>query len=78
MKFLLNAVFANMYVRDDRRPEMHAAFDMDPTEYDYKVFEITSEISKQSFPMTLDLDNPEVRAALERLRRIHDSSEQAG
>ena len=39
-------------------PLMHAAFDMDPTEYDYTVFRITTEISKQVFPLSLDLDHP--------------------
>ena len=64
-------------VRDHTRPEMHKAFDMDPTEYDFKVFEITSEISKQVFPLTLDLDNPKFRAGLERLRRINEASQAA-
>jgi magnesium-protoporphyrin IX monomethyl ester (oxidative) cyclase len=59
-----------MYVRDHDRPLMHAAFGMDPTEYDFTVFRITSEISKQVFPITLDLENPSFRAGLQRLRRI--------
>jgi magnesium-protoporphyrin IX monomethyl ester (oxidative) cyclase len=59
-----------MYVRDHDRPLMHAAFQMDPTEYDFTVFRITSDISRQVFPLSLDLDNPKFRAGLERLRSI--------
>jgi len=59
-----------MYVRDHARPLMYEAFGMDPTEYDFKVFRITSEIARQVFPLSLDLDHPAFRRGLERLRRI--------
>ena len=77
IKFFVLAVFATMYVRDHCRPAFHKALGITPEEYDFRVFRLTSEISRQVFPLTLDLDNPKFRQGLDRLYRIATASAEA-
>jgi magnesium-protoporphyrin IX monomethyl ester (oxidative) cyclase len=70
IRFFILAVYATMFVRDHTRPMMHEAMGLQSTEYDYTVFRITSEISRQVFPIEVDIDHPVFRACMSRLVEI--------
>ena len=77
IKFFVLAVFATMYVRDHCRPAFHKAVGIRPDDYDFRVFRLCSEISRQTFPLTLDLDHPAFKAGLDRLVGIAREMERA-
>ena len=81
IKFFLTAVYSTMHVRDHQRPAFHKALGVDPDWYGQEVFKKTSEISKQVFPITLDIDHPRWMPGLKRLQKAigrHRPREEAG
>jgi magnesium-protoporphyrin IX monomethyl ester (oxidative) cyclase len=48
-----------------------AALGVDPDWYAHEVFTKTSEISKQVFPITLDIDHPRWQKGLKALQRAN-------
>ncbi|MGK7755814.1 MULTISPECIES: magnesium-protoporphyrin IX monomethyl ester (oxidative) cyclase [unclassified Roseovarius] len=71
IKFFLTAVYATMYVRDHQRPAFHKALGVDPDWYAHEVFTKTSELSKQIFPITLDIESPKWQPLLEKLQKAN-------
>lgn len=69
IRFFLVAVFSVMCIRDHLRPEFHKALGIDIDWYDREVLRKTSEISKQIFPIAIDLENPRWENNLLKLRK---------
>jgi magnesium-protoporphyrin IX monomethyl ester (oxidative) cyclase len=77
IRFFLLAVYATMYVRDHTRPALHRAMGLESDAFDYRVFDICSEITRQVFPLVLDTDNPKMRAGFTRLFELAQAAERA-
>jgi magnesium-protoporphyrin IX monomethyl ester (oxidative) cyclase len=77
IKFFLTAVYSTMYVRDHQRPAFHAALGVDTDWYGQEVFRKTSELSKQIFPFTLDIDHPRWMKGLKQLQRASADMDRA-
>ena len=78
IKFFLTAVYATMHIRDHQRPAFHEALGVDPNWYGHEVFTKTSELTKQIFPITLDIDSPRWSSGLKRLQKANADLARAG
>ena len=71
IKFFLTAVYATMYVRDHQRPVFHKALGVDPDWYAHAVYEKTSELTRQIFPIVLDIEHPNWQPLLVALQKAN-------
>ncbi|MEM9060305.1 MAG: magnesium-protoporphyrin IX monomethyl ester (oxidative) cyclase [Pseudomonadota bacterium] len=71
IRFFLVAVFVTMWIRDHVRHRFHEELGVDIDEYDKQVIRLTSEISRQCFPLELDLDNPTFWKLCDAMSRIN-------
>jgi magnesium-protoporphyrin IX monomethyl ester (oxidative) cyclase len=56
---------------------LHQEMGLDSSTYDYEVFRITNEITKQVFPVSLDIDNPAFRDCLSHLFHVQTQMDAA-
>ena len=77
IRFFQLAVFATMFVRDHTRVEFHRALGIDPETYGMEVFRLTQEISRQVFPVLIDVDNPRFLSGLREVRRLATELDEA-
>lgn len=77
IRFFQLAVFATMFVRDHSRVAFHKALGLDPEQYGMQVFRITAEISKQIFPLQLDVESPAFLRGMRQLQRRSAAAEKA-
>ena len=66
-----------MFVRDHQRPHFHKALGVDTDWYAHRVFEITTAISRQTFPLEIDIDHPSFFPLLRQLVKITEDAGQA-
>lgn len=69
IRFFLMAVFATMYVRDHIRRPFFESMGWDVDEFDRCVIRLTNQISRQVFPVVIDVDNERIWALFDRLYR---------
>lgn len=77
IRFFLIAVFVTMWTRDHQRPHFHNALGVDIEDYDKQVIRLTSEISRQCFPVELDLDNPVFWTLCKKMADVSDRMDAA-
>jgi magnesium-protoporphyrin IX monomethyl ester (oxidative) cyclase len=56
---------------------LHQEMGLESGTYDYEVFRITNEITKQVFPVSLDIDNPVFRDCLSQLFHVQTQMDAA-
>ena len=81
IRFFLTAVYSTMWVRDHARPEFHKALGVDIDWYDQEVYRKTSTISRQVFPIELDIDHPRWKKNLVKMNEAFlamDAAKRAG
>jgi magnesium-protoporphyrin IX monomethyl ester (oxidative) cyclase len=76
IRFFMLAVFATMYVRDHLRTGFFQELGFKVDDFDQRVIRLTNTICEQVFPHTIDTDNPQFWALLEKMYQHTVSLEQ--